>query len=397
MGIQFCSPTTGLSPCQCITPTAQAGAPAAMPSSPMQVDQVCAQLQGAVSCNARSYRSAELPASILFVLDRSGSMACNAPPVQTVESCNQMPLAADPKQPSRWQTTVGALGTMFQGLQSANAGVGLSFFSVDNACGVNTTPSVGIHTVTKPQLDALTAAMKGIQPRGGTPIVGAVTLAYSHLHEEAKAPGKRFVVLLTDGEESCGFNSKEEDKADLLAARKHLLEVEVEKARLVNIRTFVIGAPGSENARGFLSQLAFAGGTARSASCVHGNPDSNTGDCHYDLTQGGDFAKTLQSALAEISGHALNCEYPTPAGSTVSSGKLINVQITGSAPGAAPMCLPLDTRPCDGGANGFQFAKLPDGTDDLSRVVLCGGACEQVRKDPTSKVDVILGCDAVLL
>ena len=399
-GLQTCDAATGLSPCSCLASAAAAMQPSAATSAgasapaaaSSQVPRVCSALAGIGSCDARSFRAEELPASILFVVDRSGSMACNPPPVQTIESCSAMPLAADPSKPSRWEITVDALNGVFSTLQDNHAGVGLNFFSVDNACGVNSTPSVGIHDVSKPQLDALAAALRGISPRGGTPIVGAVTLAYAHLHEEAKAPGKRFVVLLTDGEESCGFGGKEDDKADLAAAQKHLLEVEVQKARSVNIRTFVIGAPGSEHARGFLSQLAFAGGTARTTGCAHGNPESDVGDCHYDLTQGGDFAKILGDALADISGQALSCEFPTP----IASGRDINVQVTASTQNAAPLCLPYDARTCDAGANGFQFGKLPDGSDDLSKVVLCGPACEQVRHDPGSTVDLILGCNAVL-
>ena len=400
-GIQVCSANTGLSSCSCLTsaaPAPGAGAPAPATSVPVSgaaarqgLGAVCAELEGSAKCDARSFKADELPTNILFVLDRSGSMACNPPPVQSVASCNMTPIAADPKLPSRWEITVNALKGVFEKLKSTHASAGLSFFSVDNACGVNSTPSVGLHPVSKPQFDALNAAMRGVSPRGGTPIVGAVVLAYSHLHEEAKAQGKRFVVLLTDGEESCGFAGKEENAADLAAARKHLLEVEVQKARAANIRTFVIGAPGSERARGFLSELAFAGGTARLPSCKHGTPDSDQGDCHYDLTQGADFGKVLETALSEISGHALTCEFPTPDGMS----RMINVQYTASG-NAKPLCLPFDQRACEGGADGFQFAKRADGTDDLSRVVLCGAACERVRHDSGGSVDVVLGCDSVL-
>jgi hypothetical protein len=237
----------------------------------------------------------------------------------------------------------------------------------------------------------MSAALDGIAPRGGTPIVGSVVLAYAHLHQEAKAKGNRYVVLLTDGEESCGFKGKEDDADDLASARKHLLEVEVQKAREANVRTFVIGAPGSEGARGFLSQLAFAGGTARSPDCVHGDSESESGDCHHDLTTADDFAEVLDEALGDITGQALGCEFATPSGIS----RRINVQYTGSEEGAAPTCLALDERPCDAGADGFQFAKNADGTDDLSRVVLCGAACDRVKSDPGMMIDVILGCETV--
>jgi hypothetical protein len=398
-GLQLCDQNTGdLLPCSCYTPPADPTPAQPVDSDPnadtgaQEVTRVCAALEGTRECDARSYASDEIPASILFVVDRSGSMACNPPPVQSVEACNQMPIAADPAQPSRWEITVEALKSAAGELQDTNASAGLTFFNIDNGCGVNSTPSVGVNLMSGPQLSAISAALDGISPRGGTPIVGAVVLAYAHLHQEAMAPGNRYVVLLTDGEESCGFRGEEEDAADLAAARKHLLEVEVQKARDANIRTFVIGAPGSEGARGFLSQLAFAGGTALSPDCQHGDPESDVGDCHYDLTKGADFARVLGDALGDISGQALGCEFPTPSGNS----PRINVQYTGTGE-EVPTCLALDERPCDAGADGFQFAKRPDGTEDLSRVVLCGAACERVKSDPGIQVDVTLGCDPVVV
>jgi len=399
-GLQLCDPNTGnLLPCSCSGFSMEEmmpdpASPAADAGNAMEVTRVCTELQGIAECDARSYASTEIPASVLFVVDRSGSMACNPPPVQTVEACNETPIAANPMMPSRWQITVEALKEALGGLQDTNAAAGLTFFSVDNACGVNSTPNVGVHPVEKPQLDAMSAALDGIGPRGGTPIVGSTVLAYAHLHQEAKAPGNRYVVLLTDGEESCGFAGKEEDTADLAAARKHLLEVEVQKALEANIRTFVIGAPGSEGARGLLSQLAAAGGTARSTDCVHGDPDSDVGDCHYDLTKSEDFAQVLRDALGDISGQALGCEFPTPN----ALSRSINVQYTASGDGApAPTCLALDERPCNAGADGFQFAKRPDGSDDLSKVIICGAACDRIKNDPGASVDVILGCAPLMV
>lgn len=391
-GLQLCDQNTGeLLPCSC-SGFGMSDLPEPAPgmsdagSDSNQVTEVCAELEGMLECDARSYGSKQIPSSVLFVVDRSGSMACNPPPVQTVEACNETPIAANPSSPSRWQITVDSLKDAMGGLQDTNVAAGLTFFSVDNGCGVNSTPSVGVNMVSKPQLDAMSAALDGIGPRGGTPIVGSVVLAYAHLHQEAMAPGNRYVVLLTDGEESCGFAGEEEDTADLAAARDHLLGVEVQKAMEANIRTFVIGAPGSEGARGFLSELAAAGGTARAADCVHGDPDSATGDCHYDLTQSADFAEVLSDALGDISGQALGCEFPTPDGIS----RRINVQYKATGD-AGPTCLPLDERPC-AEADGFQFAKHADGTEDLSKVVLCGPACDRVKSDPGARVDVILGC-----
>jgi hypothetical protein len=97
----------------------------------------------------------------------------------------------------------------------------------------------------------------------------------------------------------------------------------------------------------------------------------------------------LRDALGKISGKALGCEFQTPPGG---SG-LVNVQY--SVNGGDPTCFPQDPAPCDGGSNGWQFAKDASGDDDLSRVVLCGAACDAVKADPTTRVDVVLGCPSV--
>ena len=378
-GTQFCDARHELGACQCSVLGPSTGAPS-------DADSVCPQLQGLMDCNARTFASAMVPASILFVIDRSGSMACNTPDVQAVEACNQDPRRADASKPSRWEITVDALKGAFAGLEGGNATVGLSMFSTDGACGADSIPLVGLGPVDQTQLGSLSDAMDGAQPAGGTPIVGAVVLAYHHLHEELRAIGNRYVVLITDGEESCGTLGDEENVEDLRAARQRLLQTEVQKARDANIRTFVIGAPGSEGARGFLSELAFLGGTARTPSCVHGDVEGDAGDCHYDLTTQADFASVLRRALGEVSGQALACEFPTPAGARQGA---VNVQMSTSS--SAPACIVHDPSPC-AAANGWQFAQLPDGTPDLSRVVLCGSPCEQLKADPSTVVDLILGC-----
>jgi hypothetical protein len=73
---------------------------------------------------------------------------------------------------------------------------------------------------------------------------------------------------------------------------------------------------------------------------------------------------------------------------------MVNVQY--SQNGGTPTCFPQDTAPCEGGANGWQFAKDAAGNDDPTRVVLCGAACDAVKSDPTSVVDVVLGCQSIL-
>jgi hypothetical protein len=389
-GTQTCDGQS-LSPCVC--PTKPAGASGGATGSggsgntPLP-GRVCAELAGQRSCNATSYVSEQIPTSILFVVDRSGSMECNAPPVQTVANCNSNVKRADPSRPSRWEITVDALNETFTGFADSHIALGLSLFSSNGMCGVESKPEVALAPPRPAQLTALSAALDETAPAGGTPIVGGVITAYHHLHEEAHAPGNRYVVLITDGEESCGTKGDPTDDADIEAARKRLLETEVKKARDANIRTYVIGSPGSEGARGFLSELAFLGGTSRTAGCVHGDPAK--GNCHFDLSGEADFAKVLKDTLATIGGKAFTCEFRVPTG----KGEGVNVQWT-HPNGGATTCFRQDPAPCDDGANGWQFAKDAAGKEDPSRVVLCGEACESVKAEPAAKVDIVLGCDVV--
>lgn len=377
-GTQSCGADGNLAQCACpSTPAPTSGAPS--PNS-----KVCAQIAGLGSCTAMPYVSKQLPTSLSFVVDRSRSMLCNLPPLQSSAECEQTPVPRDPSAATKWRIVQDALVKTFDMLPGGSALSALTFFSNDGECGVHSKPSVELAPLSDVQRNALSSAVQGARPNGKTPIVGATILAYAHLHQEAKAPGNRFVVLITDGAESCN-----PDKIG------QLLDVEVKKARDANIRTFVIGAPGSEGARAFLSELAFRGGTAQSPSCKHdiaGAPDQ--GDCHLDMTKSEDFAAALGSALGVVSSAAVGCDFAVPGSGNTSD---VNVQYTPSS-GQTPICFPADeSKPCNAGANGWQFAKKQDGSRDTSRVVVCGPACDSIKKDPAARVDILVGCAPILL
>jgi hypothetical protein len=314
------------------------------------------------------------PANILFVIDRSGSMNCNAPPVQKSSACELNPTPVDPGQPTKWQIVADALKKAIANL-SPTTSVGIAYFNTDDACGVAQQPAVPLALVDAAQIAAVGASIDGVKPKGATPIVGGLTLGYAHMYADVLLPGNDFIVLLTDGAETCAA-----DQQDALVQKT------VPDAFGVTMRTFVIGAPGSEPARAFLSQIAWAGGTAKDPQCTHDPAPASVGDCHFDMTDPTvDFATELAKTLDQISGQALACEIDVPeaVGKEIDYDK-VNVIFEPGAGGTVKIL--QDNKPCQGGANGWQY------NADKTKIILCGPACATVQSDPKGKLVVELGC-----
>ena len=324
--------------------------------------------------------------NILFVVDRSGSMACNPPPMTSSEACERDAKRADPASPSKWELTSQALVSALDTLPGTSR-VGVTYFSNDDACGVHSTPNVPLSQNTPAQRSSIVSSLAAIKPNGSTPLVGAAILAYRYMHETALAgtiDGAKYVVLITDGQQSDSCDDLERcSGADACTAL--LLEEEVPKAASngVNIRTFVVGVPGSEAARDVLSQMAVRGGTA-GPNCV---PAEN--NCHFDMTRERELGPALQHALQQIAGQTLTCDLalPKPKEGKVDL-KLVNVVFT---PNLAPArVLPQDNHaPCDAGADGWQYNAARD------QIRLCGQTCMDVRGDRGARIDVVLGCPVV--
>jgi hypothetical protein len=317
-----------------------------------------------------------VPANILVVLDRSGSMNCNLPPITDSAACEKNPVQMDATQPTKWAVVKTALKEAFAALPGTSS-VGLSYFSTNDECGANSAPSVAVNALTPTQIATLGANLDGAKALGGTPIVGATVLAYKHLHQQAQVVGNKFVLVLTDGSETCD------------AAKIDQLATEIPKAMSVNIRTFVIGAPGSEGARGMLSEMAFLGGTAQSASCQHGGLGATAGDCHFDMTTSKDFGVDLAAALRRISG-ALTCSFDLPA-SPGSPLDLTRVNVRYTKASGVISNIPQDkSSACQEGAQGWQYSS------DNTKILLCGSICDEVKIDETGRVDIVLGCTTVV-
>jgi hypothetical protein len=332
-------------------------------------------------------------ANLLFVVDKSGSMECNPPEGNDALNamCANFPRREDPRLPSKWEVTIEALQNALDSLAAQpNVQAGLMVFPVPErapssftgkrkACYVDGEADVPVGGLDAQGRADIGSTLDAVVPEGETPIVGATVLGYKYLSDEIRAgniEGNHFVVLLTDGAETCEPGQLSE-----------LVNQHVPNARLWNIRTFVIGAPGSEEARSLLSQIAWDGGTASSTTCSHGSTRADRGDCHFDMTESSDLAADLNAALQEISRTTvLSCEYNVPQGEDVDFNK-VNVTFT---PGGGEKETIFKVEGDCSTADGWQYS--PDG----SKIVLCGDVCDRVKADSEGQVRIVLGCETVV-
>ncbi len=318
-----------------------------------------------------------VPATILFVVDKSGSMNCNPPPEQATADCVSSP--TNPTNPTKWELTRNALEAAIQAMPSTSS-VGIAYFPKGTVCEKPITADVPIAALTAGQRSKVAQSLGAVNAVGATPLVGSLLNGYIYLDGEA-LDGNVFVILITDGAESCNG-----DAATLIA------EV-ADQAANKQVRTFVIGSPGSEGYRSVLSDIAFSGGTSTAPGCDHGGSQPDVGDCHFDMTTASDFGQSLNQTLEQISGEALSCELPIP--SETPDGKkvdhdLVNVRYSPGSGDPDEIIKKDESKPCDQGANGWQY------NADKSMIILCGDACTTIKSDPTAKVDILFGCKSDL-
>jgi hypothetical protein len=333
---------------------------------------------GPDACASTIVASKLVPANLLFVIDRSGSMNCNLPSDgQSTANCEAFPAPLDNSKPTKWDLTKTALKSAVSDLEtSGNVSAGLVVFPRPNTeCQVTDVPDVDVAPLTTAQNTAIASYLDGVVPKGKTPLAGATTLAYQHLYnlltdKTNPITGNLFVVLLTDGFETCAESEI-----------PTLLNTNMPNAKLINVRTFVIGVPGSEDGRSLLSEMAYQGDTAKSTTCTHSQtvPPTSTGDCHFDMTTSPNFSQDLKNALAQISGTVLSCEIDVPA---APPGKKINYNNVQVEVNQSPVA--QTTSDCST-SDGWQFST------DKSKIYLCGTACDNAKK-PNAQIALDLGC-----
>jgi hypothetical protein len=333
-------------------------------------------------CGETSYGN-EVPGTLLVVLDRSGSMSDAAGGT------------------TKWDATVAAINSMITGA-TGDMNIGLLSFPLgaykddallpfcmldpasnpncpqilaDGGCSdVGMTADVPLAPLNQSG-GPMASWLSQNSPNGNTPTLFALKHGYSIVQDFA-AQGPRYVLLMTDGipttHRPAMFVFPE---MFTLCGDLSTIEAEVAAAAVASpaVGTFVIGSPGSESAKEFLSQLAINGNTAKSSTC-----SAVAGDCHYQIGSA-NFQQELADVLDQITGTISSCIFDLPSGEEIDPNK-VNIVIE------TP----------EGKVEIFKDPTHQDGWDytdaSQTQVQLFGPACELYKQQKGNKVIIVLGC-----
>jgi hypothetical protein len=313
---------------------------------------------GLSNCATSTATATREPAALELVVDTSRSMNDPAP------GSGQ----------NKWFVTRDALTSALPTIPDGNS-LGLFFYpGNNNGTCIDPTPTVPIAVLDAAHRQNVNGRIMNQSTNGGTPTHDAYMVGLNQL-VPYMLQGAKFLVLITDGAPTYALNcvGNGRDQVDSAA-----LIGQVQNAATGGIKTFVIGSPGSEPARGTLSQMASLGGTAQ-PNCSDAGPNY----CHFDMTTQTDLAAALKAALAAIAGQVLTCNYAIPdpgPGQTLDPNK-VNVQHNTQQGSSDIPRDPSDTQ-CN---TGWNYSA------DKTQIVLCPDTCNRVKAEG-GDIKIVFGC-----
>lgn len=289
------------------------------------------------ACATSSAAGQGVPAALVFMFDRSGSMKDN----------------------NKWGASTAAMKSFFGDQSTSGLSASLQFFPqyqgknlVCDASGYKA-PEVPMKALPDPSTFA--QAIDSQDLLDNTPTLPALSGAIQYARDIQAGGQKAAVVLVTDGEPNHCQSSV--DSVATAAA-----------GAAADVKTYVIGVG---DALSNLNKIAAAGGTGQ-AILVSTSSTSTITD-------------SFKAALGAIASQALSCDYKIPAppnGQSIDPNK-VNVRYTGT--GAAGSTL---TYSANCAADGWHY----DSAAGPSRIILCPSTCDRVMKDKGAKIDVFFGC-----
>lgn len=286
-------------------------------------------------CAASTDKAQLVPVYLVFMIDRSGSMAQN----------------------SKWPTIVSGLESFFNDPKSAGMNASIAFFKSANECDINSysTPSVPMTALPSA---AFKTTIDTFSPNGGTPTLPALQGAIKYAQEQAQihTGSKVAVVLATDGiPNDCNSTVQNVTQAAQGVA--------------ASLPTYVIGVGDQLQS---LDAIAAGGGTTKAFVVGIQNPQQTATD--------------FENALNVIRGATLSCEFkmPTPPAGRTLDINSVNVVFTPQ--GGSGQTLTYN-QSCMGGT-GWHY----DDPHNPTKIVLCGSTCNTVQAAKGGEIDVVTGC-----
>jgi hypothetical protein len=342
----------------------------------------------ASSCNLEVNEPETVPAKIMMVVDVSSSMK------QTASGSTR----------NKWLETRDAIVEAFVGSDSGGGlpgtvSVGLLFYP-----NINTSPTTKPADVTAcvktdamipikelggnesgSQRATLRNALNGIQlgPQG-TPTFDALRYgAEVGLLQGGKSlGGEPYVVLITDGMPTLSPDCTNPQGRISDVDPQPIVDLIDGLYKDSGVKTYLIGSPGSENGRTWMSRAAVLGHTAP-ADCDEEGPNW----CHMDLTTQPNFGQALLEGLQTIAGDVVSCNYDIYATGADGSGAvdpMLTTVIARYGDGTRAL-VNRDDSPSDCTTGWY----LDSGK---KQVVLCSETCAKVQSDSKAGITVSYGC-----
>jgi len=356
-----------------------------VPLTPTQVTNISTS-----ACNAWAIEPESVPGKLQLVVDVSSSMGSTAP------GTNQ----------TKWVVTRDALVEAVCGVTGPGLGagmaVGLMFYpnmvndtvpktppADPNAClnvgGVTPMATMGDNSAGSQRTKLRAALTQAVLGRG-TPTASAYHYALDNIAlspAQLAFPGDTYMLLITDGMPTL-YEGCYNPAGSLSNLPGDAVVALVDGAYSRGVKTFIIGSPGSEDGRPWLSKAAFLGGTGK-GGC---KSDSATGPyCHMDMTAEKDFSVALRDGLSQVVAAVSNCKYEIPAqsadGLQVVDPNKISPIITFSS-GTTE----LVTRDNKNGATCTEGFYLVSNT----QLQLCPGTCSRFQADAKATMQLVFGC-----
>ncbi len=365
---------------------------------------------GAQSCGDASYAAKQTPAAMLFVLDKSGTMAS-----QSKYANAQVAIVTAMDNDAFDNMELGLLG-----YPTSNVAGPECIFGLPVLCGVSAVPQVQLQPAGN-----MKSVMGGVrkdiynwlatnapQPGNGdaNPTYDALKNGIDAL-QRSSVVGKRILVYITDGGASCASASTRPGYEDGNGCRdweypdsivQLLKTAHADMTKPVN--TMVVGVPGADTHGDNQNVPPYSVRLALSAYAAVGSPESidptcdgqafsqSNSDpaksCHFDMTRGNYTAQALADAINSIRGKLLGCSFDLPStGSPIDRSK-VNVKVTAGGKTQDLYRRKDASSKCEA-----------DGCWDYNadgRVDLIGPACDKVKSSTSAKVEIQVGCTTVI-